>query len=63
MVIGGAGGIGEAWSEYMIRAYQAQIVWIGRRKKDEGLQARLDRLATLGVEPTYIEADASDEAS
>ncbi|WP_230646936.1 SDR family oxidoreductase, partial [Bradyrhizobium sp. Leaf401] len=63
VVIGGAGGIGEAWSEYMIRSYQARIVWIGRRKKDEAVQAKLDRLAALGVEPAYIEADAGDEAS
>ncbi|MDK2598870.1 KR domain-containing protein [Bacillus stercoris] len=48
VVIGGAGGIGEAWSEYMIRTYQAQIVWIGRRKKDAAIQSKLDRLALLG---------------
>lgn len=33
VVIGGAGGIGQAWSEYMIRTYQANVIWIegGRR--------------------------------
>lgn len=60
VVIGGAGGIGEAWSEYMIRAYQAQIVWIGRRPKDAAIQAKLDRLASLGPAPRYISADATD---
>ena len=31
VVIGGAGGIGEVWSEYMMRTYGARIVWINRR--------------------------------
>jgi len=60
VVIGGAGGIGEAWSEAMIRSYQARIVWIGRRPLDASIKARVDRLAELGVAPVYIEADASD---
>ena len=60
VVIGGAGGIGEAWSEYMIRVYQAQIVWIGRRPQDAAIQRKLDRLATRGLAPCYIEADATD---
>jgi acyl transferase domain-containing protein/acyl carrier protein/SAM-dependent methyltransferase len=61
VVIGGAGGIGETWSEYMIRAYQAHVVWIGRRQKDEFIQAKLDRLAAIGQAPQYIEADATDQ--
>jgi acyl transferase domain-containing protein/ubiquinone/menaquinone biosynthesis C-methylase UbiE len=60
VVIGGAGGIGEAWSEYMIRAYQARIIWIGRRERDAVIQAKLDRLAALGPAPLYIAADATD---
>ncbi|TCS93645.1 non-ribosomal peptide synthetase [Hazenella coriacea] len=60
VVVGGAGGIGEVWSEYVIRSYQAHVIWMGRRKKDEVIQAKLDRLATLGPAPIYIEADASD---
>ncbi|WP_262385081.1 SDR family NAD(P)-dependent oxidoreductase [Priestia megaterium] len=60
VVIGGAGGIGEVWSEYMIRTYQAQIVWIGRRKKDANIQAKIDRLSKLGPSPYYVSADATD---
>ncbi|WP_064201987.1 SDR family NAD(P)-dependent oxidoreductase [Brevibacillus brevis] len=63
VVIGGAGGIGQAWSEYMIRTYQAQIIWIGRRKKEESIQNKINQLATLGPEPLYIEADATDRES
>ena len=60
VVIGGAGGIGEAWSEYMIRTYQARIVWIGRRQKDEAIQAKLERLSGLGPIPYYIATDATE---
>lgn len=60
VVIGGAGGIGEVWSEYMVKAYRAQIIWIGRRQKDEAIQAKLDRLAALGPAPLYMAADAAD---
>ncbi|MED1797208.1 SDR family NAD(P)-dependent oxidoreductase [Brevibacillus porteri] len=63
VVIGGAGGIGKAWSEYMIRTYQAQIIWIGRRKKDEPIQNKINQLAALGPAPLYIEADATNRES
>lgn len=63
VVIGGAGGIGEVWSEYMIRTWQAHIVWIGRREKDELIQAKLDRLGAFGEAPVYISGDASDRSS
>lgn len=60
VVIGGAGGIGEAWSRWMIEQYQAKIIWLGRRKKDASIQEKLDALSKLGTPPSYIEADASD---
>ena len=60
IVIGGAGAIGEVWSEYMIRTWRAQVIWIGRRPKDDAIQAKLDRLAELGSMPLYLSADASD---
>jgi acyl transferase domain-containing protein/ubiquinone/menaquinone biosynthesis C-methylase UbiE/acyl carrier protein len=60
VVIGGAGGIGEVWSEALLRRLPAQLVWIGRRPLDDSIQARLDRLAGLGPAPLYIAADATD---
>ncbi|NRS49275.1 SDR family NAD(P)-dependent oxidoreductase [Brevibacillus sp. HB2.2] len=63
VVIGGAGGIGEVWSEYMISTYQAQIIWIGRREKNAEIQAKVDRLAKLGPAPVYIAADATNRKS
>lgn len=61
VVIGGAGGIGEAWTDYMLRNYHAQVIWIGRRNKTTAIQERLQHLALLGPTPDYITADASDE--
>ncbi|WP_071642516.1 SDR family NAD(P)-dependent oxidoreductase [Paenibacillus polymyxa] len=61
VVIGGAGGIGTVWSEYMIRTYQAQIIWIGRRPQNEEIVHQIQRLSKLGPAPTYITVDAADE--
>ncbi|MCR8987466.1 SDR family NAD(P)-dependent oxidoreductase [Brevibacillus laterosporus] len=61
VVIGGAGGIGEVWSEYVIRMYEAKVIWIGRREKDANIQAKIDRLASIGPTPSYIVADATDQ--
>ncbi|MFG2605995.1 SDR family NAD(P)-dependent oxidoreductase [Streptomyces sp. NPDC048514] len=61
LVIGGAGGLGDTWSEYLVRTYRAQIVWIGRRPQDADITRKLDRLARLGPRPLYLQADATDE--
>jgi polyketide synthase PksM len=63
VVIGGAGGIGEVWSEYMIRTYGAKILWIGRRPLDAAISDKIERLAALGPAPRYIAADATDRAA
>lgn len=58
VVIGGAGEIGAAWSEYMIRHHGARIVWVGRRERDARIDAQLARLAAFGQAPLYVAADA-----
>ncbi|MCP4020738.1 MAG: SDR family NAD(P)-dependent oxidoreductase, partial [Desulfobacteraceae bacterium] len=63
VVIGGAGGIGEAWTRYMMEKYQAQVIWIGRRKKDTSISQKIIALEHLGKVPDYIRADAADESS
>nr|BAP05590.1 CalB [uncultured Candidatus Entotheonella sp.] len=60
VVIGGAGGIGEAWSRSLIETYQAHIIWIGRRPLDDEIRSRCDALAHFGPAPRYIQADASE---
>ncbi len=63
VVIGGAGGIGEAWTEHLIRTHGAHVVWIGRREEDAGIREKLRRLAEFGPAPTYVRADAADPGS
>ncbi|WP_162002409.1 SDR family NAD(P)-dependent oxidoreductase [Streptomyces sp. CB01881] len=63
VVLGGAGGIGELWSEDVIRRFGAQVVWIGRREKDDAIQRKIDRLGALGRAPWYVPADAADPVS
>jgi len=63
VVVGGAGGIGEAFSEYLIRRYAAQVVWIGLRKRDEIVEEKIGRLSRLGPAPHYVSADATDQPS
>jgi acyl transferase domain-containing protein/thioesterase domain-containing protein/acyl carrier protein/N-acetylglutamate synthase-like GNAT family acetyltransferase len=63
VVIGGAGGIGEVWSRYMVEKYQARIIWVGRREKDAAIQGKLESLSQHGPSPIYIQADAADQNS
>ncbi len=60
VVIGGGGGIGEVWSEALLRRMRVQIVWIGRRPQDAAIHARIERLAAIGPAPFYLSADATD---
>jgi acyl transferase domain-containing protein/SAM-dependent methyltransferase/acyl carrier protein len=62
VVLGGAGGLGEVWTEDVVRRFQAQVVWIGRRAEDAVIRAKLDRLGGLGPRPVYLSADAADAA-
>ena len=60
VVVGGAGGLGEAWSRWVIEHYQARVIWLGRRAQDAEITAKIDALAELGPKPVYIQADARD---
>ncbi len=60
VVIGGSGGIGAVWSQYVIDKYDAQVVWIGRREIDAGIQQKIDELSKYGKKPDYLRADASN---
>jgi len=60
VVIGGAGGLGESWTRFMMEHYQARVVWIGRRKPDATIEEKIQSLTHLGPAPLYIQADARD---
>lgn len=60
VVLGGAGGIGRAWTEHAVRRARARVVWVGRRPLDASIDAALDAVAAIGPRPVYISADATD---
>jgi polyketide synthase PksN len=62
VVIGGAGGLGQVWSRYLIENYQANIVWIGRRDYDSTIEEKINSLIRMGRAPLYISADATNLA-
>jgi polyketide synthase PksM len=59
VVIGGAGGVGEMWSRFMIEHYQAKMVWIGRQECNDAIKDKIKLLSQLGHTPLYISADAT----
>ena len=63
VVIGGAGGLGAVWTEHVVRHYDAQVIWIGRRPEDEAIRERIDTVRRLGKAPWYVQADATDRES
>lgn len=60
IVVGGAGGIGRVWSDWVSRHYNAQVIWIGRREQDAQITQQIERIAEHGPAPWYVQADASD---
>jgi hypothetical protein len=60
LVLGGAGGIGELWTQEMISRYDARVAWVGRRPLDAAIQEKIDRAGRAGTRPKYYSADARD---
>ena len=63
VLLGGAGGLGKVTSEYLIKKYQAQVVWLGRREMSEDIGQALDEMSKLGKRPVYISCNANDRNS
>jgi acyl transferase domain-containing protein/acyl carrier protein/2-polyprenyl-3-methyl-5-hydroxy-6-metoxy-1,4-benzoquinol methylase len=55
LLTGGAGDLGVVLSEYLTRAYDARLVWVGRRPEDDGIRAR-----RAGIAAEYLQADVAD---
>ncbi|MCC1493267.1 SDR family NAD(P)-dependent oxidoreductase [Cognatishimia sp. F0-27] len=63
VVIGGAGGVGQIWTEHVVENAGAQVVWLGRSPVDATIAAAQDRIAATGPRPVYIQADARNPAA
>ncbi|MGC5264949.1 amino acid adenylation domain-containing protein [Streptomyces cyaneofuscatus] len=64
VIIGGAGALGTVISEYLIRRYHAQVVWLGRRRQDARVESAIAQATGAdGPAPLYLRCDATDLAS
>lgn len=59
IVIGGAGGLGRVWSEYVIKKYNAQIIWVGRKEENIDISKEIENISFVGKRPEYMQADAT----
>lgn len=59
VVIGGAGGIGQAFTRHVLEQAAAQVIWIGRRAETAAIRDAILELAHLGPAPVYVQADAT----
>ena len=47
----------------MVKNYDAQVIWVGRRPQDADIEGKLDAIGALGRRPHYFSADATDAAA
>ena len=59
-IVGGAGGIGFELSLHLASTVKARLIWIGRRAIDEQIEAKIEKVDTLGGSVRYISADAAN---
>ncbi|SFD21736.1 Acyl transferase domain-containing protein [Chitinophaga sp. CF118] len=60
VILGGAGGIGKVTTAYLVKHYQAQVIWLGRSKINEQISNAQQEIEKLGIKPLYIQCDAND---
>ena len=63
VVVGGAGGIGQVLTRYLMDRYRARVIWIGRKPLTPAIEEKIKRLSNKNGAPWYVQADATDEAS
>jgi acyl transferase domain-containing protein/acyl-CoA synthetase (AMP-forming)/AMP-acid ligase II/acyl carrier protein/ubiquinone/menaquinone biosynthesis C-methylase UbiE len=61
VILGGNGTVGEIITRYLIKVYQAKVVWIGRKSGNtDAVRKKIESLREFGEPPRYIQADAAD---
>lgn len=63
VIVGGAGGIGQVLTRYLIENYKANVIWLGRRKKDADIDKKIEQCEKDGIRPEYLSADVKSEES
>nr|WP_243146694.1 SDR family NAD(P)-dependent oxidoreductase [Scytonema sp. UIC 10036] len=54
VVAGGAGHVGSLLTRYLVQTYQAEVIWVGRRERDERIDKKIEAIAALGSRPRYM---------
>ncbi|WP_434339312.1 L-histidine N(alpha)-methyltransferase [Motilimonas cestriensis] len=62
LIVGGAGGLGCAITEYLMQRYQAQVIWVGRTPMNPHIEAKVAAMEGYGAAPSYYSCDAADSA-
>ncbi|REC60783.1 hypothetical protein DRF65_19435 [Chryseobacterium pennae] len=62
LLLGGAGGIGRVTSDYLIKQYNAKVIWLGRRGMDSKLEQEINSVGTPSNRPEYFQCDATKKS-
>jgi len=54
VLAGGAGHVGSLLTQYLVQTYQAEVIWLGRRERDERIDSKIEAIAALGSRPRYM---------
>ncbi|WP_261595463.1 SDR family NAD(P)-dependent oxidoreductase, partial [Pseudoalteromonas holothuriae] len=60
VVIGGSGGLGQAWTRHLISHFGAKVIWLGRTEKNAQIQAKISACESFDNCPEYLSVDASE---
>ncbi len=60
LILGGAGTVGYAVSRELVKRFQVQVIWLGRRALDRTIQEKIEQIGAWGKAPVYIQTDAAD---
>ncbi|WP_231578090.1 SDR family NAD(P)-dependent oxidoreductase [Dickeya chrysanthemi] len=64
LILGGSGTVGRVVTRQLLEHYQATVIWLGRQPASSpAVQNALAAVATAGIRPDYVQADAMDPAS
>ncbi|MCP4402539.1 MAG: SDR family NAD(P)-dependent oxidoreductase, partial [bacterium] len=60
VILGGSGTIGGIMTQYLMQAYNAQVIWIGRTPATSHvIREKIESFRGLGNPPRYIQADVT----
>ncbi len=59
LITGGAGGLGQIFSEHLARNYQARLIWVGRSELTGDQSARIEQFRAQGAEVLYLRGDVT----